>query len=122
MRKRIEHQSRFEERLYEQGYSFDGRLPEIGSTIVLNVVGKDAAHTNLRQERAVVKEISFTDHLVLCIPVINGEVMTYHCTYRIADFLKKLIVFETVSKPFPKSVWGELDVEDIRKSKRQPMV
>ena len=38
MRKRIEHQSRFEERLYEQGYSFDGRLPEIGSTIVLNVV------------------------------------------------------------------------------------
>ena len=78
MRKRIEHQSRFEERLYEQGYSFDGRLPEIGSTIVLNVVGKDAAHTNLRQERAVVKVISFTDHLVLCIPVINGEVMTYH--------------------------------------------
>lgn len=106
----IEHHASVEERIYRDGKSFDGRLPQVGSLIILNTVGKDSSHSNLHDERAVIKVTSYTTFLILGKPVVNGEEMPYFCSYRIMDFLKKLIIYEEIQEAPASNKWSDLEI------------
>lgn len=106
----IEHHASVEDRLYRAGKSFDGRLPQIGSLVIINVIEKDSAHSNLHGERAVIKVTKYTSSLLIGKPVINGEEKPYCCSYRIMDFLKELIIFKEIQEPPLSNNWSELEI------------
>ncbi len=86
-------------KLYRDGMRMDGQLPNEGDIILLNEVIRDCSPFRApRGFRGCVRVEKVGKMLMVCT-VISHSSFSYTTTFHIKDFLKGLLVFQTLDKP-----------------------